>query len=169
MGLISRVSSRTYRSYHKNHQKWVLTEIHGTSDERPVAESHKCTRSESLSSDDRLPTPRSSQSECIPSELWAVTPSSVLFDWTTVTLAGLARVSLDRPGSSMLSTTPSPTSMPPHSDLSTSPTTLRLSAERRPTPSAKRRRLPSRKSITADQRPKRSTLFDRKPLMSLLT
>merc|ERR1739845_41605 len=98
MGLISRVSSRTYRSYHKNHQKWVLTEIHGTSDERPVAESHKCTRSESLSSDDRLPTPRSSPSECTSCEPW------------TVTMAGLARVSLDRPGSSMLSTTPPPTS-----------------------------------------------------------
>merc|ERR1739848_822781 len=106
MGLISRVSSRTYRSYQKP-TKWVLTEIHGTGDERLVAESHKCTRSESLSSDDQPPTPRSSQSECTPSEPWAVTSSSVLFDWTTVTLAGLARVSLDRPGSSMLFTTPS--------------------------------------------------------------
>merc|ERR1712173_103380 len=166
------------------HQKWVLTEIHGTSDERLVAESHKCTRSESLSPDDQPPTPRSSQSECTPSELWVATPSSVLFDWTTVTLAGLARVSLDRPGLWMLFTTPPPTSwseprlslrapsapsMPPHSDLSTSLTTPRLSVERRTTSSPKRRRQLSRKSITADQRPKRSTLFDRRPLMSLLT
>merc|ERR1739847_146628 len=184
MGLISRVSSRTYRSYHKNHQKWVLTEIHGTSDERPAAESHKCTRSESLSSDDRLPTPRSSPSECTSCEPWAVTPSSVPSDWTTVTLAGLARVSLDRPGSSMLSTTPPPTSwseprlssrapsapsMPPHSDLSTSLTTPRLSAERRTTSSPTRRKPPSRKLITAAQRPKRSTTFDRRPLTSLAT
>merc|ERR1711976_389393 len=152
---------------YKNHQKWVLTEIHGTSDERPVAESHKCTRSESLSSVDQLPTPR-----------------SALSDWTTVTLAGPARVLLDRPGSSMSCTTPLPTSwcelrpssrapsspsMPPHSDLSASLTTPRLSAERRTTPSLRRRRPPSRKSITADQKPKRSTPFDRRPLMSLPT
>merc|ERR1711963_136120 len=184
MGLISRVSSRTYRSYHINHQKWALTETHGTSDERPVAESHKCTRSESLSSVDQLPTPRSSQSEFTSSEPWATTPSSALSDWTTVTLAGPARVSLDRPGSSMSCTTPlltswcelrlssrapSSPSMPPHSDLSTSLTTPRLSAERRTTPSPKRRRPPSRKSITADQKPKRSTPSDRRPLMSLPT
>merc|ERR1712055_862323 len=91
---------------YKKPPKWVLTEIHGTSDERLVAESHKCTRSESLSLDDPPLTPRSSQSEYTPCELWAATPSSVLFDWTTATLAGPARVSLDRPGSWMLSTTP---------------------------------------------------------------
>merc|ERR1711981_1199325 len=76
MGLISRVSSRTYRKSYTHHLTWVLDVIHGTSAERPVAASRRCTRSESSSSDDRPPTPRSWPSACTPCARWAVTPSS---------------------------------------------------------------------------------------------
>merc|ERR1711887_51642 len=106
MGLISRVSSRTYRSYHKNHQTWVLDVIHGTSAERLVAESHRCTRSESSNSDDQLPTPRSSQSACIPSGAWAVTKSFAPSVSITETSAGPVKVLPEPRESSMSSTTP---------------------------------------------------------------
>merc|ERR1711881_151263 len=91
MGLISRVSSRTYRKSYTTPPKWVLDVIHGTSDERPVAESHRCTRSESLRWDDLPPTPRSWPSEFIPCDAWEETSSTVRFVSTTATLDGLGR------------------------------------------------------------------------------
>merc|ERR1711877_30703 len=148
MGLISRVSSRTYRKLvTKKQQTWVLDEIHGTNDERPVVENHRCTRSES---------------------------------WNSVTSVGPAKEFLEPPESLMLSTTPLPTnwselklwskvlslpSMLPHSDNSTSPTTPKPSAERRPTNSLKKKPKPSTTSTTAAQKPKRSMPTDKKPLM----
>merc|ERR1712187_859001 len=90
----------------------------------------------------------------------------------------------EQPGLLMLSTTPLPTnwsepkpwskvqslpSMLPHSDNSTSPTTLKPSAERRPTNSPKKKPKPSTTSTTAAQKPRKSMPTDKKPPMLLLT
>merc|ERR1712151_613425 len=64
---------------------------------------------------------------------------------------------------------PSLPSMLPHSDNSTSPTTPKPSAERRPTNSLKKKPKPSTTSTTAAQKPKRSTPTDKRPPMSPLT
>merc|ERR1712228_343873 len=57
---------------------------------------------------------------------------------------------------------PSSPSMLPHSDNSTSPTTPKPSAEKRPTNLLKKKPKPSTTSITAAQKPRKSTLFDKK-------
>merc|ERR1711879_465276 len=66
MGLISRVSSRTYRNSHTPQPTtWVFHAIHGTNAERLVVASHKCTKKENSKWEDQLVTPRSLPNVCM--------------------------------------------------------------------------------------------------------
>merc|ERR1712061_162816 len=103
MGLISRVSSRTYR-----YLLWVFPGIHGTSAEKLEGESLKCTKSENLRWVDLQATRKFNQNVYIWFALWVGIRNSGPCVWITEILAGLVKVFRKRHVSSMSFTMPLP-------------------------------------------------------------
>merc|ERR1711976_40485 len=184
MGLISRVSSRTYRfldfssskmgigrdSWHKRRK---------TGGRKPQMHKKRKFELGRPAANTKIAPKRVHTVRCMRGNL-----NSEPCDWTTVTSVGLVKESPEplesltsfttllptswsepRPWSKVLSLPSTPTP----SDHTMSPTTPRPLVERRTTSSLKKSPKLSTTLITADQPPKRSTPLGNKLLMSLLT